>query len=189
MYVNRAAPDEAAAEAVVSVEIAKQFLRVTDDAEDELIADLVSSATHYAQEALGQQFVTASYTGYLNAFPAAPYIEVDYPPLQSVENVKYLDTSGTEQTLSASYYDVDIVRKPGRINLAYGCDWPSTYSAPNAVWVEFTCGYGDTAADVPENITLAVKTLLHEYYRNRGPTGEMPSQAYRLLSISSHGVP
>ena len=186
MYVDFDNPSTAPDEAVVSTEDAKLFLRVDADTEDDLIDEFVSAATKQIQTALGQQLVTATYDGYLNAFPAESYIEIPRSPLTEVESVKYYDAAGDLQTWSSDNYSVDTTRRPGRINLGYGVSWPTTYAIPNAVVVSFSCGYGE-ASDVPENIVLAMKRLIHEYYQNRGPTGEMPSQVYRLLSSSAHG--
>ena len=186
MYYDRNNPAVAPAEALVSTDDAKLFLHVDADTEDDLIDELVSAATNYAEIAIAQQFVTATRDFYGNVFPNRDYIEVDLPPLQSVTYVKYYDTAGDLQTFSSDNYSVDTIRKPGRINLGYGQSWPSTYAIPNAIQVRAVCGYGD-AADVPENIVLAVKTLLHDYHENRATMGQMPAQVYRLLSISSHG--
>jgi len=187
MYVDRDNPTTPPSEAVVSTADAKLFLRIDDTTEDALVAELVLAATKYAQQAISQQFVTATYVGYLNTFPNADFIEVEYPPLQSIGSVQYYDTAGELQTFSTDDYTVDTTRRPGRINLAYGKSWPSTYGIPNAVVITFTCGYGAATA-VPENIALAIKMLIHEYHENRSPVGAIPSQVYRLLSTSSHGA-
>jgi uncharacterized phiE125 gp8 family phage protein len=188
MWIDRDNPTTAPATAVISPDEIKLFLRVDQDVDDALLVQLIQAATKVTEESLGQQLITATYSGYLDAFPARDYIEVEYPPLQSIGYVKYYDTAGDLQTFSTDDYSADTTRKPGRVLLGYGKTWPSTYAVANAVEVQFTCGYGDSASDVPPNVVLAVKTLVHDYYYDRASVGSMPMQAYRLLGSSAHGA-
>jgi uncharacterized phiE125 gp8 family phage protein len=188
MWIDRDNPASGGTTPILSIDDAKLFLRVDQDVDDALLAQLIEAATKVAQASIGQQFITATYNGYLDGFPARDYIEVELPPLQSVGYVKYYDTAGDLQTLSTDLYSADTTRKPGRIQLAYGQTWASTYAVPNAVDVQFTCGYGDAASDIPRTIVLAVKTLVYDYYYQRSSVGSVPMQAYRLLSTSAHGA-
>jgi uncharacterized phiE125 gp8 family phage protein len=57
--------------------------------------------------------------------------------------------------------------EPGRIVLAYGKSWPSTYDEIQAVQIRFVCGYA-TAADVPAEIKLAILLKVAQLYEHRG---------------------
>jgi uncharacterized phiE125 gp8 family phage protein len=77
-------------------------------------------------------------------------------PLQSVTSVKYYDTSGVQQTLSASTYQVDTFSEPGRILLAPNQVWPSV-QAGRALAVEVLYVVGWTSADnIPADILEAI---------------------------------
>lgn len=188
MLVNRNNPVTAPTVEVVTYEEAKLFLRLDQDEETELIEQIISAATNMVEEALGQQLITATYTGYLDAFPATDYIEMPYPPLQSITSLKYYDSAGSLQTYSSGNYSVITDIKPGRIQLGYGLDWPVTYGIPNAIQIIFACGYGAAASYIPANIIMAIKTLIHDMHQQRTTALEIPSMVYRLLWASSHGV-
>lgn len=98
----------------------------------------------------------------------APELPLRLPPVQSIISVKYRDPDGVLQTFGASRYKLhgaaswDPVVSP-----AYGENWPEIASTPCAVIVEFTAGYGDTAADVPAPLLQAIRQLVAEWYETR----------------------
>ncbi len=82
--------------------------------------------------------------------------------------IKYYDTANTESTFAASSYFVDTKSEPARIFLAYGQSWPtSTLRPANGICVTFIAGYGDAAANVPENIKQAMLLLIGHLYEHR----------------------
>lgn len=171
----------------VSAADAKRFLHgVAEDETDADIAALVEAATKYAETWLDQQLITATWDLYLPGFPDG-LIELR-PPLQSVTHIKYYDTANALQTWTSTYYEVDTDHLPGRVQPGYGYVYPSTYGRMDAVEIEFKCGYGDAATDIPDNILLAVKRLVHDYYERRVSTGGGTEAVDRLLSLSGHGA-
>lgn len=179
----------------VTLAEAKLHLRVDGDDDDGLIAIQIAAATKWCQDYTRRQFITATKTLYLSAWPCRQNeelpsaIRVPTPKLQSVTWVKYYDVDGTLQTLSASTgYQVSTYGDIGLIAPAYGASWPSVRcSVFNPIEVKFICGYG-AAADVPEHVKAAVLMLLGHLYRNRESeiTGTITSKfevaAERLLS-------
>jgi uncharacterized phiE125 gp8 family phage protein len=71
------------------------------------------------------------------------------------------------QTWAATKYIVDILSQPGRVSLAYGQSYPTTYSEIQAVQIRFVAGYG-LAADVPECIKQAILLKVADLYEHRG---------------------
>ena len=70
--------------------------------------------------------------------------------------LKYVDTSGTLQTLvQDTDYQVDADSEPGRLLPFPGKYWPPTRRQANAVQVTFVAGYG-LAAAVPDTIVCAI---------------------------------
>ena len=181
--VEKTAP----AVAVVSAADAKRYLHgVAERETDADVEALVAAATEYAQTWLDQQLITATWKLILPGFPAG-LIELR-PPLQSVTSITYYDWANALQTWSSDEYEVDTDHLPGRVQPAYGYSYPSTYSRIDAVTVEFACGYGDAATDVPDNIVLAVKRAVADYYERRVATGGGTEAVDRLLSLSGHGA-
>ena len=147
---------------------AKDHLRVDTEDDDSVISGLILAARQWAEEYTGRQLATATLDWFIDGF--CQQFSVPLPPLQSVTSIKYLDTAGVEQTLSASTYRVDAVSEPGRVALDYGKAWPCTYPVINAVTVRFMAGY----AAVPEPIRQALLLLIGELYDQRQES--VPSQ-------------
>src|SRR6185436_3596478 len=98
-------------------------------------------------------------------FPAGSLL-LPYPPLQSIDNLTYVDGGGSLRTLDAAAYLVRTAETPGEVVPAYGTAWPAARPQPDAVTIEFTCGYGAPDA-VPEAIRRAVLLVVGTLYANR----------------------
>jgi len=171
---------EAPAVAAVSIAEAMEHCHVSDKAEESYVAALVAKATRYVERTWRRQLITATWELYLDAFPAE--IELPLLPVQSVEAITYLDTSGTSQPLAAADYQVDLASPDvaARIKPAANENWPSTYTDAYAVvTVEFVAGYGDSPSDVPETIHHSILLLAAHWYRLREPaiTGTIINEA------------
>lgn len=122
-------------------------------------------------------------------WPLIAHLELPKPPLQSVTSVTYLDATGTPQTLDLSIYLKDLVTEPGRIYLAPGKSWPPYLAQRNSISIQCVCGY-ESADLVPEEIKLAIKMLVANFYENREPVAlvsgtqpyEMPITIADVLS-------
>lgn len=123
-------------------------LDTTDD--DPLLEIYLQQLVEAAQHRTGRALITQTWELVLDAFPACEIL-VPLPPLQAVISIKYDDSAGNEQTLSAADYKVDTASVPGRIVPAYGKSWPATLAQIAVVRVRFTAGYG-AAETVPAGI-------------------------------------
>lgn len=123
------------------------------------------------------QLITAQYELRMEQFPFCRHIEIPRPPLQSVDSITYIDTDGVEQTFGtfegspeeAVEYGVELSDAPefGRIYLRSGYSWPSALCQPSAVRIRFTCGFGDSCEDIPENIKNWIYVKAASLYNNR----------------------
>lgn len=125
---------------------AKLWLRQEETADDALIDQAIADARRECEDRLSQQLIAATWKLLLDEFPGWAHgcddtIRVPLPPLIAVSSIKYLDTAGVQQTLSAADYLVDAASRPGRIAPAYGKIWPSTRDQQSAVEVTFVNGY------------------------------------------------
>ena len=144
---------------------AKAHENVTSSDDDATIALMIAAARAKCENFLGRQLISATYTFYLDAFPAE--ILLPKPPSTAVTHVKYTDTNGDEQTLDVDDdYQIDLSSEPARIRPADGQSWPSTKTVYNAVEVEYVTGYANAAA-VPKDYILGLKHLFGSWYRNR----------------------
>jgi uncharacterized phiE125 gp8 family phage protein len=150
----------------VSLAEAKTHLRVDHSDDDTLITGLINAAVAHLDGKdgiLGRALITQVWELKLDEF--CPAIRLPLPPLATVDAITYVDTDGVTQTLAASEYQVTS-GEPAKIVPAYGKSWPDTRCEPEAVRVEFTCGYGN-AADVPAGIKAAILLHVGTLYRDR----------------------
>lgn len=171
----------------VSLEVAKNHLKVDFDVDDSLINLLITSAREVAEEYTGLKFVTQEVEEIFPQFPGCnrdtPYGEIllTYSPLLSIVSVKYMDTSGAEQTLDATTYDSSTHTKPPILLNKVGNQWPATANHPAAVKVNYQVGYG-AAADVPEAIKSAILLMVGKAYEARQDSiRKLPNQSEWLL--------
>jgi uncharacterized phiE125 gp8 family phage protein len=173
----------------VTLEEAKKHLRIETSDEDVLVTGLIEAAREWCEGYQNRAFITQTWEIALDSFPSENHIEIPKPPLQSIESVKYYGTDETEYTFSADSYYVDTYSEPGRIVLKFGETWPSDMlRTANGVIIQFTVGYGDTAASVPEKVKQAIKVLVGHLYENREATDikelkEVPFAVRDLLGL------
>jgi len=202
---------EAPAAPVASLEEAQVQTRSDNAQETALLTGLVATATSMAEAYCRRRFVTQRWRQTFDRFPSSTSpglgrgvfqrasfgrvttarrrdeiaLLLAHPPLVSVESVTYVDVDGAVQTMAPADYVVRPAEEPGEIVLAYGESWPVTRDVPDAVTVDFTCGYGDADA-VPAPIKSAVLLIVGTLYANRetvAPTAmqEIPHNAEWLL--------
>lgn len=129
----------------------KNHLRVSTSSEDELITALIVTARVKAESFTKRALVMRQIKLRMDHFPSI--ITPEYSPLQTVDNIQYVDTAGATQTLATSYYTVDRYCDPAQIFEAYNQSWPTTRDVANGVTVTFTTGYMapfsiDTGTDI-----------------------------------------
>lgn len=144
---------------------------------DAYVTSLVQAARFWAERDTERAFLTQSWTLYLDSFPwwRAP-IYVPFPPLQSVDSIKYYDNDGVLQTWSSSNYIVAAPAGPtaqrAQIVPASGVSYPLlpsfalTQRRPDGVQVAFTAGWTSTNL-VPQPLKAGMKLMIGNLYRNR----------------------
>jgi uncharacterized phiE125 gp8 family phage protein len=151
----------------------KNHLCLTDDyiIQDANITDYGDAVTDYLDGndgVLGRGLITQTYTMIINFFPNV--IHVPLPPLQTVDEIRYLDTAGVQQILAASIYRVvyaGAVNRRAIITLAKDQSWPSVDIQIGAVEIDFTCGYGDSWNNIPPNTRQLALLLLGSLFETR----------------------
>jgi uncharacterized phiE125 gp8 family phage protein len=147
----------------VTVEDAKNHLRIDTDDEDSIIRGFIEAATEWVENATDRQLITASYAF---SFAEVPDEELELPksPLVSVDSVTYIDADDEEQTLDPSAYRVTTNTTPGEIVFIDSPD--SLADRTDAITVNYTAGYGDPE-DVPYLLQMAILQLVGTWYSNR----------------------
>ena len=135
----------------VTLAEAKAHCRVDHSDEDAWFGIAIAAATAKAEHELGRALITQTWEAVYDAFPAGG-IELGRPTVQSIVSVKYLDGTGTEQTISSTGYVLDPDMLPGFVLPAAASAWPSAADAVNAVRVRFVQGW--SSASNPQRAQL-----------------------------------
>lgn len=135
----------------ISLAEAKAQCSVDSSDWDTLLTLYIQAARQKAEGELQRALITQTWEQRLDAFPDAE-VMLEKPGVLSIVSVKYLDTSGVEQTLAPSAYALDAAASPGWLYPADGTTWPTTDDVINAVRIQYTAGFGPAAADVPAPI-------------------------------------
>ncbi len=194
----------------VTLQEAKDHLRVTFDDDDALIADKAATARELCEEAIARSFLSTAWRLTLDGFPGmARFIDgrlfdvyrrllerpnglttipiiVPRAPVLSIDAITYLDVNGTRQTFDPSLYAYE-TGDGTRIYPAFGHTWPSCRVVPGSVQVDFTAGYGASPADVPRKVKNAIKITLGYLYENREGEDAIPRAAVDLLTACDWG--
>ncbi len=167
----------------ISLQEAKDHLRVTVSDEDTLIQSYIKAARGFAEAFLRRALMPQTWELCLDAFPSGSEIQIPNPPLRSVVSVKYTTKDGIETTLDPATYMVNTKKEPGRLVLAYGKGWPSAALSPSSpVIIRFEAGYAD-AATIPEPIKQAIKVMVADQFENREPSDQSRPSNFAFESL------
>lgn len=179
----------------LSLAEAKRHLRVTDAAQDVLIAALISAVRGAVESKTNRQIVASRWKYVLDAFPGPSLygvpagrafslpdhaILVPMAPMLQVASINYLDTGEVQQVMPAADYVVDPSGEIARITPVFGKIWPIPQPQIAAVSVTFDLGdaaklTADPNADtisVPGWKTLAVNDTLRISKRDKAADGD-----------------
>jgi uncharacterized phiE125 gp8 family phage protein len=146
----------------ITLNEAKLHLRVDGSDEDSLITTLIAAAENACSAKTQRAIAQKTFQLALDAFPDSS-IELQFPPLVSVQTIKYYDTNGVLQVVNSADYFLDKVSEPGWVSPAYGLVWPDTQERINAVVVDYTAGY----TTLPEDLRVWMLLAIGFLYQNR----------------------
>lgn len=166
-------------------------LRLDPNDQDQhgLIEDHIAAARRRAEAYLRCRLITQTVRLTLDSFPIGCYgIPLHIGPIQSVEQVFYLDSSGAEMTLPPERYTLSVSQQPNRLFPAYGTTWPTTLLYPDAAKIDLVVGYGDARTDIPADILQAMRLDVAHMFQSReavmlnGSAQELPLGLRDLLA-------
>jgi uncharacterized phiE125 gp8 family phage protein len=140
--------------------------------EDALIQTFIVAARIYVENLLNQKLITQTIKVSYDRFPPqGDLLKLWTSPIQSLTSIKYYEEDDTENTLDNTTYEVDNFAEFMRVIMRSGNTWPNiSLRNLNGVVVECVAGFGDTAADVPQDIKQAIKMLVGHFYEHREAT-------------------
>ena len=185
--VNRIILTEPSAEPV-TIEEAKAHLGITFSDHDVMLEAMITAARRHIEQRTRRALVRQKWRIYLDAF--ASEIALAPGPVQTIEQIQYIDgtASPQTQTVSASVYELDRPRQV--VRLAYGQTWPTPRWKHNAAWIDAWCGYFDATSspialtvDVPTDLKFCILMLVEDLFNNRGTQSEIVLNQNRTAEI------
>ena len=175
----------------LTLEEVKLHLRVTTDAEDDLIAALILAARQACESYTGLALITRGYSLFLDDWCSRPCVELPKPPLAAVSAVYTYAADNSTAVFPADSYLVDAVSRPARVVLTGAPPVPG--KTVNGIEFRYTAGFGDAPEDVPEGLREGMKRLVAQMYMHRGDgeDGALEKsgaqslfQSYRLMRLA-----
>lgn len=165
-----------------TLEVAKAHLRVTIDAEDELIREYLVAARKWVESETKRALISQIWEYSLPDFPAGAgndngSIRLPLGRCLSVQEIRYRNSSDVETTLTGptsatpgTDYQEDLSSDEGGIVAPTpDDDWPSIKGFRlRPVIIQFTAGYGANPSDVPSDLRMAVLYRLSDLHEYRG---------------------
>lgn len=166
--------------AVLGLAALKQHLNEAADVNDNdsLITTYCQVAWDYCERYSWRQLLTAGLRLSLpDWFPEysrsdsyrckGSIIALPRPTVASIESVEYFDDDNVLQTLSTNDWGADLEADVVELQVY---DFPTVFDRPDAVRINYTAGFGNTAAEFPPVLLHAVRLLVGSYYATREPS-------------------
>jgi hypothetical protein len=185
----------------VSLEDVKEQLRIpdSDTTDDDLLTLYINAATNYAEAFTRRDFITRTYETYRDYFPGTGYyfaiytwrypytsgnvgFEIRRSQLQSIESIEYIVNDVFTPVDPSIYYNTTqndfsvVLTEPDNL-------WPNDADRKlQSVKITFKAGYGDTEADVPDDIKVALTQIVTALYENRGDCSECDCEQFAPIA-------
>lgn len=171
----------------ISVDVAKQWLRVTHDLEDAKIEAVLKAAFSFAESYTGQTFHDQAWT--LTASPAEVFggLMITKAPISGIDLVKMRKDNGQEIFLTNNDYTIITTSSRAYFFVKSNYLYDVVADLPYAFEINFMTGAG-----LPAHIENAIKMLVAFMYENAGdvPTvnnNSAPPEALLLLQSERVG--
>ena len=158
----------------VTVEYVKKHSLIDHDEQDDVIDLLIDAATTHLDgwtgtlgRALCEQTWRQDYDDFCSR------LRLPLGPVISLASVKYIDTDGAEQTVSAAEYTLRTDSLGSYVEFGSDYSFPALNAAEAAVSVQFVAGYADSGegenrvSTVPAAIKHAIVLLVAHWFENR----------------------
>ncbi|MBS0528189.1 MAG: phage head-tail connector protein [Proteobacteria bacterium] len=148
-----------------SVAEAKSYLRAENDDDDTVIASLISAARNQVEALTRCALIAQTWRFVRDQWPQDGRIKLGRGPLRTLGAARVYDSSGNANTIDAGMFVLD---KAGGVIAAPSWALPMPGRASAGIELDVELGFGTAAADVPDVLRHAIRTLVAHWYENRG---------------------
>jgi len=149
----------------LSVAEAKNFLRVEQDDDDVLIGALIAAARNQIEALTRRGLLTQTWRLVLDRWPNDGRIAPKLAPLRAVSAARIYDAANNASAIDAGRF---VINAAADAIAAPGWSVPAPGRDVAGIELDVIVGFGDSAADVPDVLRHAVRTLVAHWYENRG---------------------
>jgi uncharacterized phiE125 gp8 family phage protein len=162
----------------VSVAELKTQLRIDHEAEDQLLARLISAARQATEAYCGRALITRRLAETFDAWPRGQTVALSWTPLVSVGSVSVFGAGGFAP-LPAEAYTVIPDDLEGRLVVRPGAPAPARNVC--GIEIDYRAGFGASAGDTPAALRQAVLVAAAALYERGGASGAaFPDEARGL---------
>lgn len=150
----------------ISLDEMKTYLRLDTNQENPLVEQLIKVARRMIEDYTSRALITQVHRVMTN-FDECPDGNVVLPiaPVQGLHALPQIMIGKSMEKVSG--HKLDQSRSQARVQIN------TYYSDESTICIDYRCGYGDTADDVPDPLKQAILLLVAELYENR--PGDKPS--------------
>ena len=149
---------------------AKNYLRVGHDADDALIQSMIAAARVQVEAHTRRALLTQTWRIVLDRWPALASIPSPVSPLREVIGGRVRDESGDAQEMDPDIFIANTASSPGMVGFDAGRVIQPVRTIA-AIEIDIEAGYG-LASDVPAPLVRAIRLLLARAYEYRGGGGD-----------------
>jgi uncharacterized phiE125 gp8 family phage protein len=150
----------------LSLADAKNYLRVQHDADDTLIASMISAARMQVESRTRRALMTQTWRVVLDRWPSSGTIASPVSPLREVIAARVRDEAGEPQELDTDIFISNTASSPGLVAFDTGRVIHPVQDVAG-IEIDIEAGYG-AASDVPAPLVQAIRLLLARAYEYRG---------------------
>lgn len=166
----------------ITLEEIKSYLRITGSTEDSLLNIFIDSAVSAFEACSNIDLMNKTYKAYLDSFPFDdffcfsqlntcynyPILTLPRGKVSSIVQIQYYK-DGNLVTFDSSKYRLLESTSFGKLTTTENNSYPTNADCiRQAVEITFVSGFGDTAADIPSDIKIALMSYIANLYENRG---------------------
>lgn len=151
----------------VSLQQLKTQVQLADDyrEHDNELQALITAAREKYESDTGLVLCSSSWRLNFDQWPVN-YLELPTRTVSSVSSIKYIDATGTQQTVTSSVYELDAAYPSPRIRLKDDQQWPTIRGHEGDIEVNYVAGYANQGA-VPYRDQQAILLLAANWFENR----------------------
>jgi uncharacterized phiE125 gp8 family phage protein len=153
-----------AVEPLTLVEI-RAHLRLDTEDEDALLSALATVAREHLERETGVVLAERNFRLCIDDWPADGIVTIPRGPVRAITSVIVYDGDGEPQAVDLEGHLLDGQARPARLWLR---DVPQPGRPLNGIEVEFSAGFGESGADVPETLKRAMLFHVAAMFACRG---------------------